>query len=170
MELRLPQLARDLLRDPIIGIEVCAHDLHVDGRRRTHADHGIHQAARGEKRRDLRHLSAHALLDFADVFVAADPMVRLQTHLDEAGVHRGVRRIDRGEAVIHADVVDDDRQVFGPDDLFDQALQIGHFLLGDRELGPGRRLEGDDELTGVGLREIGEPELAVQAAGSPRRR
>ena len=105
----------------------------------------------------------------ANVFVAADAMLGLQTHLNEAGVHRGVGGVDGGEAVIDADVVDDDAEIFRPDDFFDQALQIGDFFLGDRELGSRRRLERDHELSGVRLREIGESELAVQAGDSRQR-
>ena len=63
----------------------------------------------------------------ANVFVAADTMFGLQAHLNEARVHGGVRRIDGGEAVIDADVIDNDAEILGPDDLLDDALQTGDF-------------------------------------------
>ena len=69
-------------------------------------------------------------------------------------MHRGIRSVDGGETIIDADVVDDDRQVFGANDPFDQAFKIGDFSFGDSELGSRRRLEGDHELSGVRLREI----------------
>ena len=49
-------LAGDVLGDVVVGLEIRADDLHVDRRRRAHADDGIDQAAGGEERRQLRHL------------------------------------------------------------------------------------------------------------------
>ena len=54
-------------------------------------------------------------------------MIGLQSHLNESGVHRGVGRVDGGEAVVDTDVVDDDSKIFRADDLLDQAFQIGDF-------------------------------------------
>jgi len=89
-------------------------------------------------------------------------MLGVQAHLNKSGMHGGIRRVDSGEAIVDADVVDDDAEVFGPDDFLDQALKIRDFSLGDGELGARGRLKRDDELTRVSLWEVRKPELTVQ--------
>ena len=86
-------------------------NLDVDGGWSSHADHGIHKASRREEWRDLRHFGSQLRFDARDIFVAADAVTRLEPNLHKAGMHRRIRRIDCGESVIHADVIDDDSQV-----------------------------------------------------------
>ena len=53
---------RDVLRHLVIGLQVGAADLDIDGRGRSHVDHRVDQAAGGEVGREFRHFLARRSL------------------------------------------------------------------------------------------------------------
>src|ERR1700733_1212017 len=102
------------------------------------------------------------MLDFSDVCVAADAMIRCQAHLNEAGMHCCIGGVDGGEAIVDPDVVDDHSEIGGADRLSNNLLRLREVLLGDIEFGSGRSLDVDDKLAGVGLGKVGEAEKRIE--------
>ena len=63
--------------------------------------------------RQLRHFIRQPAFDALRYRHSCRCVPGVEPDLDEAGMHRGIGGVDGGEAIIHADVVDDDTQVGG---------------------------------------------------------
>jgi hypothetical protein len=103
------------------------------GRRQTHVQHGVHQAARLEVGGQLRQFVLDLLLDAAHVIVAAGLVIFLEADLHERGVHGGVAGVDGGEVGCGSDIGDDHAEVFRRDHLADQVLHFGDLAFRDRQ-------------------------------------
>ena len=146
------------LGEGVVGGEVGAGDADVDGDGRAHVEDGVDQAAGGEEGLELGHVGGDPALDLIDVLEAAGGVIGREGDLQEAGVDGGVGGEERGEAGIEADVGDDHAHVVLGDDAADHGFEAGGLLLGELELGAGGGFEVDDELAGIGAREVGEAE------------
>ena len=71
------EACRNALGHLVSGLQIGAADLDVDGRGRSHVDHGIHQAAGREIGRQLRHFLGQAPLDARDILIAANLVSRV---------------------------------------------------------------------------------------------
>ena len=104
-------MRRNRLRHLVTRLQVGPADLNIDRRRRSHVHHCVYQAAGREVGCQLGHLIRQAPLDTRDIQIAAETMSRSQANLNKAGMHGGVRRVDRGEAVIDANVIDNGAKI-----------------------------------------------------------
>ena len=116
--------AGQFYRRRVVGAQVGAGHLDVDGRRQAEVQHGVHQAAGLKVRAELRQLRSHSLLHARHVFIAAHLVVLLQADLNERGVLRGVGGVNGREIRRAADVGNDHAQVPGRNFT---AHQVFHF-------------------------------------------
>jgi hypothetical protein len=102
------------------------------------------------------------VLDLANVSIAADCVTGLQPDLNETCVHGRIGRVNGREAVVYTDVVHDDPKVLGGNGFPDDLLGFGKLLRRNLEPGARRGLNVDDELAGIGLREVRKAEKRIK--------
>ena len=85
-------------------------------------------------------------------------MILVETDLDEGGVHGGVGGVDGGEIGCDADVGDDHAQIVGRDDFADLVFDAGDVRVAGLDARAAGHLDVDDELAGIGAREVGATE------------
>ena len=156
-----PDLAGQVLRDPVALLQLRTAHLHIDGRRHPHVQDRVYHRAAGEESPNLRIVLVQFILHLLHVIETAALVVILQLHLHGGRVFPGIGGVQRGEIRYHSNVGDHQLEVLGINGLPDQVLHLGHILLGHFNARPGGRLEVDGELPGVSAREKGQAQKGV---------
>ena len=137
----------------VVRIEIRSAHLNINGSRQTLIQNGIHHASGLEICTELRHF----LFDFAphsvDVLETTGGMLFGESYLHGGRVRSGIRRIDRGKSGDHADVGNDQSQVFRIHGLADKVLEPPDLLIRDLDAGARWCLYVYDKLARIGSRE-----------------
>ena len=152
------QLLRDVLRLGEGGGLIVGADLNIERRGQALIHDGVDETAGLEVGLDLRHVGCEPAAHAIDVGVAAGGVVFVEPDLDEGGVHRRVAGVDGGEIGRDADVGDDHAEIVRRDDLADFVLDARDVGIAGLDARAAGHFDIDDELAGIGAREVGAAE------------
>src|ERR1700722_1184929 len=150
---RSPDLAGQILRDFVIGFQIHAAHLHVNRCGHALIQHCVDQTTRLKIRAELRKLCRDAPAYFVHVDETAGAVIFLEAHLNECGVHSGVRSEQRRQIGHNADIRNHCIEILGFYNLAHDLFNLLYVVVGDFDASARRSLHVDDELAGIGARE-----------------